>query len=119
MIASHYFRSLVLFTSYFSIVSCLTFISCTHKISPELKYISFDKVNYSTTIPNEIKIFKSRFELPEKFYEIGAIKFRGEPDMQSILEMAAKHGGMALIKEGNNYVLIRYQKLERRKSNEV
>lgn len=106
---------------YFAIIIILIvgqsmfFNACTPtKIPVELKYINFDNATYSSTVPNDIKVYNSRYELPEKFIEIGTIKFKGEPELQSVLELAAKHGAMALIKEANNYVLIRFQNINQR-----
>ena len=75
----------------------------------ELKYINFDKNTYPPNFPAYVKIYNSRYELPDKFFEIGAIKFKGEPSMNSVLKMAAQHGAMGIIKEGNNYILIRFE----------
>jgi len=38
--------------------------------------------------------------------EIGTIKFEGEVDITKIKELAAQNGADALLKEGNNYILL-------------
>ena len=56
--------------------------------------------------------------MPDKYVEIGALKFEGSPNLQDIIKKAAEVGAMALIKEGNNYILFVFPNKEKGQKNE-
>lgn len=98
---------------YFKILSVLLFaftlISCSVSkpvIPPTYNLIKFDSKDYSPTNADEIIIYSARIDIPQKYLEIGTIKFTGKVDMNEIKELAAKNGADALLKEGNNYLLL-------------
>jgi hypothetical protein len=69
----------------------------------------FSKEIYTPTMVNNIKIYEARLEIPDKYYDIGTIKFQGEPIIAKILEIASEKGADAVIKEFNNFILIRFK----------
>ena len=79
--------------------------------------IMFDKKIYSPTNSQDISIFNSRLDIPQKFIEIGTIKYQGVPDLEQIKILAAKKGANAILKDANNYILIKYY-LEKEKNDE-
>jgi len=91
-----------------SIICLFYFYSCAPSQS-FISYISFDKVYYPPTQKENIKILKSRLELNVPYKEIGVIKLEGEPKIEDVVTMAAEHGALAIIKEGNNYILMIYK----------
>jgi hypothetical protein len=102
-----------MYKKYFQISPILLFaftlISCSVSktvIPPTYDLIKFDSKNYSPTNPAEIIKYSARIDIPEKYVEIGTIKFKGEVDMNKIKELAAQNGANALLKEGNNYILL-------------
>ena len=70
----------------------------------------FVNETYPQTNPSEVIIYEDRLQLPSKYLEIGTIKFEGNPKLQDIKRQAAEKGAMALILDGNNYILIRLEK---------
>ena len=74
------------------------------------RIIMFVNETYSPTNPSEIIIYENRLQLPSKYLEIGTIKFEGTPKIENIKNQAAEKGAMALILDGNNYILIRLEK---------
>jgi len=83
------------------------FLSCsvaTKTTDPYL--IKFDDNNYIPTPVSEIIIYSTRIEIPQKYIEIGTVKYEGEVDITKIKEIAAQNGANALLLEGNNYILI-------------
>lgn len=71
--------------------------------------IMFDKEIYKPTIASDIKIFNSRLDIPNKYSEIGTIKFQGNPIIEQIQNLAAEKGADAVIKDANNFILIKYK----------
>jgi len=96
-----------------------TFISCSVATKTTTPYlIKFDNKNYIPTRVSEIIIYSSRIDIPQKYIEIGTIKFEGEVDILQIKDMAAKNGASALLKEGNNYILLFYTDQKKGKEND-
>jgi hypothetical protein len=81
--------------------------------------IMFDIEIYPPTSSDDIKYFSSRLDVPTKFIEIGTIKFEGIPIIRSIQQIAAEKGADAVIRDANNFILIKYQIEEEKKSNET
>jgi hypothetical protein len=81
--------------------------------------IMFDKEFYAPTIANDIKVFNSRLDIPNKYSEIGTIKFQGTPIIERIKELASTKGADAVIKDSNNFILIKYQTKEEVKPDET
>ncbi len=100
--------------SIFSLLIFLSFLylSCA-TTGTYLNYISFNNQTYPPQNPANLVFYKSRIELPEKYIEIGTIKFEGQPKPIEIKKLAAEKGAMALIKEGNNYILFIFPKKEK------
>lgn len=78
--------------------------------------IMFDKEIYNPTNPIDIKVYTTRLDIPNKYFEIGTIKFQGSPDMEIIKKSAADKGADAVIRDANNFILIKY-KTEKQKEN--
>ena len=102
-----------MYKKYFQILPVLLFaftlISCSVSkpvIPPTYDLIKFDSKNYSPTNPAEIIIYSARIDIPQKYVEIGTIKFTGEVEIQQLKDLASKNGANALLKEGNNYILL-------------
>lgn len=88
------------------------FLSLTFSCSPPpftTDIIMFDKEIYTPTIAGDIKVFNSRLDIPEKYLEIGTIKFQGIPIIDKIQQLAAEKGADAVIKDANNFILIKYK----------
>lgn len=98
-----YFLILLVLLFAFTLISCSV---SKPVIPPSYDLIKFDSKNYSPTDANEIIIYSSRIDIPQKYVEIGTIKFEGEVDITKIKELAAKSGANALLREGNNYILL-------------
>jgi len=98
-----YFHILLVLLFAFTLISCSV---SKPFIPPSYDLIKFDSKNYSPTYANEIIIYSARIDIPEKYVEIGTIKFEGEVDITKIKELAAQNGADALLKEGNNYILL-------------
>lgn len=82
--------------------------------------IMFDKEIYNPTNPKDIEVYTSRLNIPNKYFEIGTIKYQGEPIMETIKQSAASKGADALIKDANNFILIKYKiDQQEEKSNET
>lgn len=99
---NNYFRILFILLFASTLTSCYTVFNST--ITPHL--IKFDVINYPPTNINEIVIYSARIDIPQKYLEIGTIKFEDEVDISKIKELAAQNGANALLKEGNNYILL-------------
>jgi hypothetical protein len=97
---------------FLSIVS-FTLLNCSP--TPRMTLIVFDKVNYKPTDPLKLKIYNSRIELPNKYFEIGTIKFEGDIILDEVKIMSASRGAEALILDGNNYILIKFIKPKEQK----
>jgi hypothetical protein len=98
----------------------LILLSCTPHPPFATDVIMFEKEIYSSTNPDDIEVYTSRLDIPNKYFEIGTIKYQGVPIMEKIKSTAASKGADAVIKDANNFVLIKY-KLEQEKedSNET
>lgn len=88
----------------FTILSILA--SCAS--SGGLEYISYFDKPFPKTEADIIVIYSSRLKLPEKFYEIGVIKNTIGHTENEIEKLAKSKGADALIRDGENYVLIKY-----------
>ena len=87
----------------------LSFIVFTCSPTPfTTDVIMFDNKIYSTTNPSKIEIYYSRLDIPNKYYEIGTIKFTGDPVFQKIKEIGASKGADALIKDVENFIFIKF-----------
>jgi hypothetical protein len=96
-----------------SIIGLSFFYSCTPSKASNnsyITYISYDKITYPPTLNEDVKILNSRLELNIEYKEIGVIKLEGRPKIEDIINLAAKHGAMAIIQEGNNYIMMIYKK---------
>ena len=98
-----YFHTLIVLLFTFSLISCSP---SKPFIPPSYDLIKFDSKEYSPTNADEIIVYSARINIPQKYVEIGTIKFTGEVDMNKIKEIAAQNGADALLKEGNNYILL-------------
>ncbi len=98
-----YFQILLVLLFAFTLISCS---ASKPVIPPSYDLIKFDSKNYSPTDANEIIIYSTRIDIPQKYIEIGTIKFEGEIEIIKVKEMAAQNGANALLKEGNNYILL-------------
>lgn len=82
--------------------------------------IMFDKETYAPTNAADIKVYNSRLDIPNKYLEIGTIKFQGEPIMEVVKQSAALKGADAVIKDANNFILIKFKtEHQEEKSNET
>ena len=94
------------------IIFYLTFlISCssTNETS-KTNVIMFNKENYPPTIYNQLVIYKSRLDIPQKCDDIGIIRYQGEPNIDEIKYLSASKGADAILQEGNEFILIKFQK---------
>jgi hypothetical protein len=82
---------------------------CAELPPMQTQYIIYNNQNYSPTLPEEIKVFAQRLELPKKYIEIGIFKISGTIDKTQLKVLASKKGANAIILEANNCVLIRYK----------
>lgn len=71
--------------------------------------IMFDTTTYKSTSPNKIVVYNSRLDIPNKYIEFGTIKFTGEPIIEDIKRLASEKGADAVIKDANNFILIKYK----------
>ena len=101
------------------VISLILIISGCSNTTPSTNIIMFDNHYYAPTRSLELKIYDSRLEIPKKYYEIGTIKYEGMVSEQEIKNIAAEKGAMAIVKDDNNYVLIRYytDKMEKGNAN--
>lgn len=98
-----YFQILLVLLFAFTLISC----SASKPVIPSTyDLIKFDSKIYPPTYSDEIIIYTARINIPQKYMEIGTIKFGGKVDMNKIKELAAKNGADALLKEGNNFILL-------------
>ena len=102
-----------------SLLMVLFLVQCASTPTTTTTLIMFDDKNYSATNPVDIQVYKSRLELPAKYLEIGTIKFEGNPKIKDIKKQAAEKGAMALILDGNNYILIRLENKKEEESDET
>ena len=94
------------------IIFYLTFlISCssTNETS-KTNVIMFNKENYPPTIYNQLVIYKSRLDIPQKCEDIGIIKYQGNLNIDEIKYLSASKGADAILQEGNEFILIKFQK---------
>lgn len=87
----------------------LFIISCTTPPPFSSDIIMFDTEIYKPTHPKDIQVYSSRLDIPNKYSEIGTIKFQGEPIMETIKQSAASKGADAVIRDANNFILIKYK----------
>jgi len=92
------------------------FLSCG-TTETYINYVSFNDNTYPPQNPSSLVFYNSRIELPEKYIEIGAIKFEGNPNRNDIIKLAAEKGAMVLIREGNNYILFIFPNKVKEQSN--
>src|SRR3989304_7994535 len=97
----------IFLTLYFLLNLCFSFFSCSSSV-PKTGLIIFDDSYYQPTNPSSIHIYHSRLELPNKYKELGSIKFEGEVDLNKIIDLTASKGADALLLDGNNYILIKF-----------
>ena len=89
----------------------ILFLSCTtQNIIKEsaIKYVSLVKKEFNKTNSKKIDVFIERSKIKKKYYEIGIIKTVGQPLIEKIITETAVKGGHAIIKNGNDYIIIRY-----------
>jgi len=84
------------------------FWGCSTSELIKTSVIMFDNVKYTKTVPVNIKIYYSRLEVPGKYFEIGVIKTNVNPELERLQNLAALKGAMAIIREDDNYILIRF-----------
>lgn len=72
--------------------------------------IMFNKENYPPTIYNQLVIYKSRLDIPQKCDDIGVIKYQGEPNIDEIKYLSASKGADAILQNGSEFILIKFQK---------
>ena len=94
---------LILF-SYFLLIAC-----SSAKETFTTTVIMFDKEVYEPTHSVDIKVFSSRLDIPNKYVELGTIKFTGEPIIDQIKQLASDKGADAVIRDANNFILIKYK----------
>lgn len=86
--------------------------SCSSSKPFKMDLIIFDKTLYQATDPSSINIYNSRLDLPNKYLEIGSIKFEGDVDTEALKKLAASKGAEALLLDGNNYILLKFIPVE-------
>lgn len=103
---------------YFITISLLLIVmaGCYYKTSNSntpLSVIKFDNQKYHKTDPEKIIVYTTRKDIPEKYIEIGTIKFERIKSVDEVKELAAENGAEAIILEGNNYVLIIFKEINK------
>lgn len=83
-----------------------------------INVILFNKTQYEPTRPDDIKIYDKRITIPEKFFEIGTIKSNRTFDDNEIKAIAAEKGAQAILREGGNFILIRFKEKPKENKNE-
>jgi len=104
------------------LIFAFTLLSCSVSkpvIPPTYDLIKFDNKNYSPTDANKIIIYSKWIDIPEKYAEIGTIKFKGEVNMKKVKELASQNGADALLKEGNNFILLIFLEKKGGKKNDT
>lgn len=102
------------------IIFLIIIASCSPPLPFTTNIIMFDKEVYASTHSADIKVFYSRLDIPSKYVEIGTIKFTGEPIIEDIKRLASEKGADAVIKDANNFILIKYKtEQQEEKSNET
>jgi hypothetical protein len=92
-------------------------IGCSSADICNPEFVSYyDKEFVSENV--DISIFNSRLELPDKFIEIGVIKRASICSIDVVTKIASEHGAHALIKDGDNFTLIRFLNNEEEKHDE-
>lgn len=94
----------------------LIFPSCSQRTiatNTPLSVIKFDNHTYPKTDPLKIKLYTSRKDIPEKYIEIGTIKFERNAKIEDVKQLAGDSGADAIILEGNNYILIIFQEIKK------
>jgi len=81
---------------------------CTNSMA----FIPFDAKMYTEVNSKEIELYNNRLEIGSKYEEIGILKIKGHIDIQAIKERAGSHGADGIVKDQNNYILIKKQKIE-------
>ena|SRR4030066_211255 len=102
-------------------IFAFTLISCSVSesfIPTSYDLIKFDSKNYPPTNVEEIIIYSERIDIPQQYIEIGTIKFTGKVDINKIKELASQNGANALLKEGNNYILLFFSEQREGKKDE-
>ena len=90
------------------VVLGVTLTCCT----PTIMFIPFDSNEYSEVNSDEIEIYNNRLEIGSKYDEIGILKVKGKINPDIVRAHAGKHGAEAVVKDGKNYILIKYQKVD-------
>lgn len=109
-----------MYKSFLLIIFLIIIASCSPPPPFSSDVIMFDTEIYSKTNPDDIEVYTSRLDIPNKYFEIGTIKFQGSPDMEIIKKSAADKGADAVIKDANNFILIKYKiEKQEQKSNET
>ncbi len=90
----------------------LTFLISCSSTNETLKtdVIMFNKGSYPPTIYNQLVIYKSRFDIPKQCDDIGVIKYQGNLNIDEIKYLSASKGADAILQEGNEFILIKFQK---------
>jgi len=82
------------------------------------QYVPLGEKKFDKTQVEEIKVFKDRSQIKDKYFEIGIIKTVGDPNTDKITIEAAVRGAHAIIKNGNDYIIIRYYGVEDKKKDD-
>lgn len=82
------------------------------------QYVPLVEDKFDKTQEEEIEVFKNRSQIKDKYFEIGIIKTVGKPNIDKITIEAAVKGAHAIIKNGNDYIIIRYYGAEDKKKDD-
>lgn len=95
-------------------------VGCRTKIVEDtgFLYVNLLGMSFNPTQEKLIEIFTDRKAITKKYYEIGILKSNIERTDLIIKNAAAKYGAEAVIKDGLNYIIIRYSLDEKKEAQE-
>ncbi len=98
---SQYLYKIVVVAILYSVIACSSATS-------QLTLIRFSADKYEKIPIDKVQLYNNRAELPYKFVEIGTIKYSSGAIMEKVKQIAGDEGADAIIREGNNYILIKF-----------
>ena len=91
------------------IILTLVFLLSACAFNNSISFFPFDAIDYDMVDADNVNVYNNRLEIGNKFEEIGILKVKGYPGIESIKEQAASHGADGIVRDGKNYILVKIQ----------
>ena len=89
------------------IILILVFLLSACAFNNSISFFPFDAIDYDMVDADNVNVYNNRLEIGNKFEEIGILKVKGYPGIESIKEQAASHGADGIVRDGKNYILVK------------